>query len=84
MLFKARGLVVSHVERLRREAEQPVEPPPHEVLGLSPNATTRQIEDAWGIFARQHASDRGAGQERFLRGYKAYRALLDAKLKQAG
>jgi hypothetical protein len=83
MVFKARSLVVSHIERLRREAEQPVEPPPHEILGLKPNATTRQIEDAWNIFARKHASDRGGRQEVFYRGYKAYCALLNEKLQQA-
>jgi hypothetical protein len=83
MVFKARGLVVSHVERLRREAEQPVEPPPHEILGLEPNATTRQIEDAWRVFARKHAADRGGQQEVFYRGYQAYRKLLDEKLQQA-
>jgi hypothetical protein len=83
MITQARGLVVGHIERLRREAEQPVEPPPHEILGLEPDATSRQIEDAWKLYARKHDPHKGGRYEAFYRGARAYNTLIKEKLRQA-
>jgi hypothetical protein len=84
MVSQARGLVVSHIERLRGEADRPVEPTPHEILGLEPDATRPQIDDGWHVYARKHDPHKGGRYEVFRRSAQTYNALVKQKLRQAG
>ncbi|MDQ3643655.1 MAG: J domain-containing protein [Actinomycetota bacterium] len=49
--------------------------PPHEVLGVCPDATAPEVTDAFRRFALRHHPDRGGDTGRFQDGLEAYRRL---------
>lgn len=49
--------------------------PPHDVLGVGPDAAVPEITDAFRRFALRHHPDRGGDPERFQEGLQAYRRL---------
>ena len=49
--------------------------PPHEVLGVGPDASVPEITDAFRRFALRHHPDRGGDPESFQDGLEAYRRL---------
>ena len=49
--------------------------PPHQVLGVRPDATVPEVADAFRRFALRHHPDRGGDAERFQDGLEAYRRL---------
>ena len=54
--------------------------PPHELLGVRPNATVPEVTDAFRRFALRHHPDRGGDVERFQDGLEAYRRLTGSAL----
>ena len=51
------------------------DPPPHEVLGVGPDATGPEVTEAFRRFALRHHPDRGGDADRFQSGLDAYRRL---------
>lgn len=51
-------------------------PSPHEVLGVAPGATEKEVRGAFRRFARHHHPDRGGDAQRFQAGLEAYQRLL--------
>ena len=49
---------------------------PHDVLGVSPGATAKEVTEAFRRFALRNHPDRGGDAERFRAGSEAYRRLL--------
>ena len=51
-------------------------PLPHEVLGVPPDASEREVRAAFRRFARHHHPDRGGDANRFRTGVEAYQRLV--------
>ncbi len=49
---------------------------PHDVLGVRPGATAREVTEAFRKFALRNHPDRGGDPERFRAGAEAYRRLM--------
>ncbi|MGI8807484.1 MAG: DnaJ domain-containing protein [Acidimicrobiales bacterium] len=49
--------------------------PPHEVLGVAPDATAEEVTEAFRRFALRHHPDRGGDPGRFQDGLDAYRRM---------
>ena len=49
---------------------------PHDVLGVRPGATEREVRAAFRHYARHHHPDRGGDPQRFQAGLDAYQDLL--------
>lgn len=56
---------------------------PYEALGVSPNATAEEIEQAARSHARRHHPDAGGDREAFDRGRRALIVLRDPKKREA-
>ena len=58
--------------------------PPHDVLGVRPGASRREITDAFRRFALRNHPDRGGDPARFQAGVDAYRQLTGAAPSRPG
>ena len=57
---------------------------PHDVLGVTPGATAREVTEAFRRFALRNHPDRGGDAERFQAGADAYRRLLASARRDSG
>lgn len=57
---------------------------PHEVLGVGPGATRREVTDAFRRFALRHHPDRGGDPTRFQMGLDAYHRLTGSRPHTVG
>ncbi len=53
-------------------------PLPHEVLGIAPDASPKEVRAAFRRFVRHHHPDRGGDAHSFRAGVEAYERLLGA------
>ena len=57
---------------------------PHELLGVRPGASPREVRAAFRRFAAEHHPDRGGDTARFQAGVDAYHSLCGAPVRPAG
>ena len=57
----------------------PHDAPPHEILGVGPDATGPELTEAFRRFALRHHPDRGGDADRFQAGLDAYHRMTGSK-----
>lgn len=58
--------------------------PAHDVLGVRPGATRREVTEAFRRFALRNHPDHGGDPDRFQAGVDAYRRLTDSPPERPG